>query len=498
MSKKASRLRNDANKAVKRGKYQKALDAYLALEALESHDGGWARRAADMHKRLGEASAFVAALERAADKYANAGFLVKAVAVCKMILQADASHVATRQRLAALQEKRGLSSPAPTQATTQVPPAIADEDNMEPLVEIASQPPPVPRKTRTIPPGMPLEVVQLRDVVPDARPELRADGSASGLTEIPLELADIDFELPLVEVEPDDDEAGRESAFARDAALRLAQTPLFAALNPASLDRLINGVELVEVEPGQVLFRQGEPARQLFVIVEGEVAVMSEGPPSVELSRLHEGDFFGEIGLVTEQPRTASIVAAGDELLQVLAISRDTVGDMVEEQPGVLTLLLRFLRDRLVDNLIRTSALFEPFIGDDRRQLVSKFQFLEVEQGSVVIRQGERATGLYVLLSGLADVTIVGGDSTRNVTVLKPGDLFGEMSLLSQEPAVATVRTRGKCFCLRLPADQFRQVIMTHPQVLMFVGELAETRKRQVSEIAGGGAPYDEGHLALL
>jgi CRP-like cAMP-binding protein len=72
------------------------------------------------------------------------------------------------------------------------------------------------------------------------------------------------------------------------------------------------------------------------------------------------------------------------------------------------------------------------------------------------------------------------------------------MSLLTQEPAVATVRATGKSFALELPARAFREVIMTHPQVLMFVGDVADARRRQNAAIVGGEVDYSEGHLDLV
>ena len=72
------------------------------------------------------------------------------------------------------------------------------------------------------------------------------------------------------------------------------------------------------------------------------------------------------------------------------------------------------------------------------------------------------------------------------------------MSLLANQPAVAHVRPTGKCFVLQMPADAFRQIIMTHPQVLMFVGDLADERRKKLDAVARGDADYEEGHIELL
>lgn len=485
MAKDTRKLKDQAQKAVNKGKHTKALDLYLELEAAEPKDGSWARRAASMYKRLGRDAEYVLALERAADKYGKAGFVVKAIAVCKMILAEEPGHVATKQRLAELQSERGLpvrSSPPPA---TRPKGAVAG-------------PPPVPPRKRTLPPGQPLDSVPLSDVVPGAKPAGEVPGQEQSIQEIPLSLdALIDTAVAehagaqAVDLELIEDESARE------AARRLRETPFFAALGPEVLEAFIDRVGLVELGPGEVLFKQGDPGNTLYVVADGEVAVFSEGAPRVQLSRLGEGDFFGEIALVTDQPRSATIEAVGEA--ELLAIDRDTVGDLIEQEPQLLRVLLRFLRDRLLDTLVHTNPLFNSYGGAERQSLAEKFRFLEGEPGAVLIAEGERANGLYILLAGQAEVSTAGdGAEPTRLATLGPGDLCGEMSLLANADAVATVKLTTKAFVLKLPADVFRQVIMTHPQVLMFVGELAEERRRQLEAISGGQSDYQVAHLELL
>jgi len=478
------KLKDQAQKAVNKGKHTKALDLYLALEAAEPADGGWARRAANMYQRLGRDQEHLLALQRAADKYGKAGFLVKAIAVCKMILADEPGHVATQEKLAALYAERGIPAAAKPAAT--------------------AGPSPVPPRKRTLPPGAPLDSVALSDIVPGATPAGSVAGAEASIQDIPLEL-ELDTLLEQAQgaveqpgAEPIDIELIDDDENAQQAARRLQETPFFAALGPKLLEMFIDKVTLVELAAGEVLFRQGDGGDALYVVAEGEVAVLSEGPPRVQLSRLCEGDFFGEIALVTEQPRSATIEAVdGAELL---AIDRDTVGDLIHAEPNVLRLLLRFLRDRLLNTLVHTNPLFNSYGGAERQTLAEKFRFLEGEQSAVLIEQGGRANGLYILLAGQAEVLVQTGDATEptRLATLGPGDVCGEMSLLANADAVATVRLTSKAFVLKLPADVFRQVIMTHPQVLMFVGELADERRRQLEAISVGNGDYEVAHLELL
>lgn len=95
----------------------------------------------------------------------------------------------------------------------------------------------------------------------------------------------------------------------------LAKIPIFAALPMPSLERLASQLVPVEVSPGTEVIRQGEPGDRFYVIESGRCAVAVDGVGSGELG---PGDFFGEIALLRDVPRTASVSALTDGRLQAL------------------------------------------------------------------------------------------------------------------------------------------------------------------------------------
>jgi len=66
---------------------------------------------------------------------------------------------------------------------------------------------------------------------------------------------------------------------------------------------------------------------------------------------------------------------------------------------------------------------------------------------------------------------------------LREGELFGEMSLLTKAPAIATVTAARRTSLLRLPKEDFNTVMMTHPQVLELVANLADQRRRAAEQL---------------
>jgi CRP-like cAMP-binding protein len=255
----------------------------------------------------------------------------------------------------------------------------------------------------------------------------------------------------------------------------LPAIPLFSSLTADELRKLIEGVEVREFEPGQPIVRQGDPGVALYVIARGRVQVYVEGPPRVPQATLGEGAFFGELALLTDFPRSATVAAL--DPTQVLEISRELIASVIADSPEVLKVLLRFFRDRMLDRLLSTSAVFSRFTPEDARALVARFKFLEIDPNTRVIREGERATGLFLLLCGHASVVQAG----KAIAKIQPGDLFGEMSMLQRGPAMASIETVTKCWALQLGREDFQEIVLTHPQLLEFIAELVDRRRAVVT-----------------
>ncbi|MBL0212916.1 MAG: cyclic nucleotide-binding domain-containing protein [Myxococcales bacterium] len=519
MAKDGRALREEASEATASGKYKRALAAYLELERIEARDAQWAKRAAETYRRLGNNKNAIDAYERSAERYAQNGFLVQAMAVCKLILQIDPDHHGALSRLAQMNEQVGAG---PTRAAgyaennpelhanpnvarlrrgnTQAGPDPGGTGPMpafpEPRTRTKTTNPPiaVPRtKSRpvAVEPGAPLETVHLAKQVPQSQL------SAPGVTVIPIDDEDVSIEIirnsnPEIEIEDQEEMTDAEIDDATELAIddleeiplgepravglaaqrALAATPLFAGLPKQALEALVENLTIVPLETGVALFREGDPGDALYVIVEGEVAVQAEGPPRVEMARLGPGSFIGEVALMTDQPRSATVTAL--EPSELLRIDRMTLSRVLANHGDVLRAVLRFVRERLVDRWMRTSPLFRPFDDEQRNLLAARFKFLEIESDTKLLAAGVRPDGLYIVLAGTYQVQRNG----VTVATVGPGELIGETALLSGGTFRSDVVARGKGLALCLPAADFREVIMTHPHVLEYIGEHAEQSRR--------------------
>ena len=251
-----------------------------------------------------------------------------------------------------------------------------------------------------------------------------------------------------------------------------ARVPLFDDLPRDAFVELVNRLSYRRYGAGEEILKEGEPGRSFFVIVEGKVRIWKKLPDGKELqlATLEEGAFFGEMALLSGAPRTANVSAEDDT--ELLEVSDAVLRHLARNHPQVVKSLKNFYRQRLLNNVMAISPLFKDFDPAERRQLVEKFKLRQAAPGEMLIKEGAQSDGLYVVLHGSVDVAAQQIDLAH----LREGEIFGEMSLLTRQPATATVVSPGNAILLRLPRDQFQELVVTHPQILALVSELTDQR----------------------
>jgi CRP-like cAMP-binding protein len=124
----------------------------------------------------------------------------------------------------------------------------------------------------------------------------------------------------------------------------LAKIPLFQNLSAKQLAAVDRLVTTMDVAAGRELIRQGEPGREFVVVVDGEAEVRRDGKV---IAVRGPGTFFGEIALLLERPRNASVVAKTDMTIDV--IDRQAFRQLLEEFPDLHAPLLEATAQRLAE-----------------------------------------------------------------------------------------------------------------------------------------------------
>jgi CRP-like cAMP-binding protein len=125
----------------------------------------------------------------------------------------------------------------------------------------------------------------------------------------------------------------------------LRGVPLFSGCSKQELAEITTLADEMSFSAGVALMKEGEVGREFVVIVEGTVKVTRKGRKVAELS---DGDFVGEIALVAEVPRTATVVASTP--LRVLVISDRSFQRLLREQPGLSEKVMQSLGERVAAN----------------------------------------------------------------------------------------------------------------------------------------------------
>jgi CRP-like cAMP-binding protein len=234
---------------------------------------------------------------------------------------------------------------------------------------------------------------------------------------------------------------------------------ILQSLDMASLEDLAARVKRVSSPAGGDVIRQGDVGDLFYVIASGEAEVVIGGYP---VGRLHRGAGFGERALLRDSPRTATVsgvtaleLYALDRTDFLMALTGQRPDDPVdpERKPRLTEVAARPLSEVLGDLTLLS--------GVPRKRLAILADGAAIEEWepqSVVIREGDEADAVYVVLAGRAQVTI-GGQPTAE---LHPGDSFGEIAVLHHTLRTGSVIAIEPLKTCRIAADAFLSAIPEH------------------------------------
>jgi cAMP-dependent protein kinase regulator len=265
--------------------------------------------------------------------------------------------------------------------------------------------------------------------------------------------------------------------------------PLFSALEASALERLLGAFESRDLAVEELAIEQGAEGREAFVVVRGVLRAERTPPTGQDegaatlLAVLGPGAIFGEMALVSEAPRAASVIA--QEPSTVLVASREALEGIAASEPAIGRELGSFCRSRMIANLVRTSALLRAIPAEDREQVMALFQARTFQEGEILFREGSEPEGLYLLASGGVRVMAADPSGGEDVVVadLGPGDVVGEISIVLRRPATGTVVAAYPTVALELSRDAFQEAIRRHPSVLTELYQLATARQDELRSV---------------
>jgi cAMP-dependent protein kinase regulator len=258
--------------------------------------------------------------------------------------------------------------------------------------------------------------------------------------------------------------------------------PLWSALPEEVFVRFVDALSVRVVPAAHPIVHEGDMGESAFIVARGEVRVVrGVGKAQEELAVLGPGSIVGEMALVTNAPRAASVLAAHAVLL--LEAPRAAIDRAVAETPELGSHIVSFFHRRLVDNTVRTSPLLRELPPNEREGLASLFETRAFDAGTTVISEGEETPGLYLIAAGQFAVSRMEGEQSLRLATLGPGMCVGEIGLVLRRPATASVTAETAGVALVLPGKRFMEVVKGRPTLLAKLYELAVQREDETRSV---------------
>jgi len=254
--------------------------------------------------------------------------------------------------------------------------------------------------------------------------------------------------------------------------------PAFAALPATARQELAAHLTEQSFPIHARVLEEGEPADRLFLIEEGEVEVtIATGEGRVPLSRLSEGEMFGEIGLLLpSRKRTARVSATRPLLTSTLrGVHLDQV---MAKYPDARHVLQEAADHALVRSFVKSTRPFERLTDERLKDFGERLATSTHEVGETVFREGDPGDSCFLVRAGVLDVVRSEPSGPRVVARVGVGDIVGESALLTTSPRDASLVVVERADLLALRRRDLIEVLGEDKQVAAHMVELVRRRDR--------------------
>jgi len=229
---------------------------------------------------------------------------------------------------------------------------------------------------------------------------------------------------------------------------------MFSALDENEKNIVIDAMEEYKISVNDVVIQEGDQGDCLFVIGSGTLSCSKIFPGKTDptfLKAYQPGEAFGELALLYNAPRAATITANEDCLLWKL--DRDTFNHIVKDAAQ--------RRREKYEQFLSQVKIFETMEPYERSKLADAFCEKRVPEGQFIIREGETGNELFLLQEGnaVATKTLQAGQEPTQVMEYKVGDYFGERALIKNESRAANVVATSDCLLVSMDRHSVKRLL---------------------------------------
>ena len=235
---------------------------------------------------------------------------------------------------------------------------------------------------------------------------------------------------------------------------RIISSFLFSNLDQKELEIVINAMDEKKYKPNENVITQGESGDCLYVVEEGNLDCtkhFTEDGEEKYLKTYIPGESFGELALLYNAPRAATIKAKTDCVLWVL--DRETFNNIVKDSAQK--------KREKYENFLKKVDILSTIDSYELTQICDALKNEVYNKGDFIIREGESGNVFYILEEGEAIATKAfdGGD-VQEIKRYGPGEYFGERALIKGEPRFCNIEVVSDvCKTISLDRDSFKRLL---------------------------------------
>ncbi len=258
---------------------------------------------------------------------------------------------------------------------------------------------------------------------------------------------------------------------------------IFASLTTLQLREFMLESTVWVPQSGEVIFKRNDYSNSFFSILSGKVNIEVEGRDGgTSVFEMEEGNFFGEMGLLSGRRRSGTAIAGENCVL--VETPRRSMLKLLHLTKGVQRKLDEVSLKRIVRNYLDT-ALPESELD----HLVQEAKFKQYAVGDVLFHEGDEADGLYMIRRGSVTVSQLIAGKDVVLAYVSAGNYVGEMALLSNQPRTATVRAASPTEVVMLEGERFNAVMQRNSSIRSKIdGRYLERVRSSESALMGGAS----------
>ncbi|XP_076304119.1 cAMP-dependent protein kinase type II regulatory subunit-like isoform X1 [Tachypleus tridentatus] len=227
---------------------------------------------------------------------------------------------------------------------------------------------------------------------------------------------------------------------------------LFRSLDEQQMQQVLDAIFEKKVKPGQVVIRQGDDGDYFYVVQNGvyNIYVSTEAEKNKLMGTYENSGSFGELALMYNMPRAATIEAATEGSLWVM--SRQVFRKIV--------LKSAFKKRKEYETLLEKVPMLQSLEPYERMNLCDALMPKTYTDGEIIIKQGDAADGMYFVEEGMVRIVMMSeSDEEKELSRLTKGQYFGELALVTHKPRAASAYAIGNVRLAFLDVHAFERLL---------------------------------------